>query len=129
MVTFHPTGTALLLLASSLFAQSAEFRRQSPPLSHPDLDAYCQSLGQRLLPGSKIPLEVIQSSSAEPVPLRGGPIFIPTSLFRNARSEAEFAADRRALQFAESAGFPPAALGEYLRRPPTFHREPSAKLE
>ena len=100
MSTFHPTGTTLVLLASTLFAQpgdlsnslAAEVRRQSPPLSHPKLDAYCQALGQRLLPGSTIHFEVIRSESAEPVPLRGGPIFVPTRLLLTARSNAEVAA-------------------------------------
>lgn len=214
---------SLLFLASTLFAQpsamnvplAAEIRRQSPTLVHPDLAAYCQTLGQRLLPGLKISFEVIRSKSAEPLPLRGGPIFIPTRLLLTARSEAEFAvvlahaiahsvqspsrsrlffplhddaqyaiplgrqaarqeeefaADRQALELSQSAGFPPAALAEYLRRvlpandsrlanlpppgnyiatpderflqiqalvksllpvrrPPTLHREPSAKLK
>lgn len=75
---------------------AAEIRRQSQPLDNPVADAYVKRIGSELvshLQGtpSVYNFEVIVTDAAEPIPLPGGYIFIPATLFLSAQNEAEFA--------------------------------------
>jgi len=86
---------------SALGAQLAqEIQRNSPPVNNPAALAYVQQMGAKL--AARMPpqfpyifalIERVQNdpTRGEPVSLPGGFIFVPTTLFLNARDDSEFA--------------------------------------
>ena len=68
-------------------------RREAGPIDNPELAAFVQRVGQRLAGASQYEFSLIGPNGAnEPVGLPGQIILVPSSFFRQANDEAEFAA-------------------------------------
>lgn len=68
-------------------------RREAGPADNPELAAFVQRVGQRLAGTAQYEFSLIGPNGAsEPVGLPGQIILVPTSFFRQATDEAEFAA-------------------------------------
>ncbi len=70
-----------------------QLRREAGPADNPELAAFVQRVGQRLAGANQYEFSLIGPNGAsEPVGLPGQIILVPTSFFRQATDEAEFAA-------------------------------------
>lgn len=70
-----------------------ELRREAGPADNPELAAFVQRVGQRLAGTAQYEFSLIGPNGAsEPIGVPGQIILVPTSFFRNAADEAEFAA-------------------------------------
>ena len=70
-----------------------ELRREAGPADNPELAAFVQRVGQRLAGANQYEFSLIgPNGPSEPAGLPGQIILVPTSFFRQAADEAEFAA-------------------------------------
>lgn len=70
-----------------------ELRSQAGPADNPELAAFVQRVGQRLAGANQYEFSLIGPiGSSEPTGLPGQIVLVPTSFFRQAADEAEFAA-------------------------------------
>ena len=69
-------------------------RRQSGSFANADVTAYVERVGARLaaaVPGVEFRFEVVGPGALEPMGLPGGTVLVPSTFFRLANDEAEFA--------------------------------------